>query len=545
MPKVYTTLTNIDQTILRPAIYSILTEIQNITKIKKNALILFPGDSNVALSNGTAIESDKNKEALFNATNIVHIEIQYDHDEEDITSMDAYGRYSHPIFSDTNLNVYIAPIYSKVNITINFKYRTPSKLEALRWRDDLRMKISQMRDINIHKVDYSYTLPLMYLVVLKMIHTRREAIAGYGDTFNQYLEINGSNAITLMSDSAGNDLSLAIAETQSRIVGIYDFSPLPEKPEKDSENSLWTINFSYKFTIDKPIAATMQYPVMVHNQSLPLEYVDFIEDNINLSRMNLYADGRLRNLNYFEYDSGFNKVLPDKLYIRIPEFDDYKIDQTIKSSGTILLALCELDMNDSKALLNLDELGDIAIDPDIMTFIKESEYLYITKPFFSILNISLYRDDKLVDYDAIDVDSDVNVRLNRDPDFRRQHRIRLSIICDLTLLTLDAINRLKKYPAAFKKILASINELLAMHPDFKKLGDKGRVTELEYNTVFRLMTGQGIIGQNNIVSYYNGINGYGLFKDVDPRLMKQIIDNTISTKTVAVSNILALKKNML
>ena len=75
--------------------------------------------------------------------------------EEDITSTDAYGRHTYPIFKDTKLGVYLTPVYSKTNVTINFKYRTPSKTEAMRWRDDMRNKLSQMRDMKVDVVaDY-------------------------------------------------------------------------------------------------------------------------------------------------------------------------------------------------------------------------------------------------------------------------------------------------------------------------------------------------------------------------------------------------------
>ena len=101
MPKIYTTLSNIQQSVIRPVIYSVIEQVKAITKIKKNALVLFPGDSGVNSTPGSTMDEDKNREAMFSATNIIEIEVQYDHDEEDITSTDAYGRHTYPIFKDT------------------------------------------------------------------------------------------------------------------------------------------------------------------------------------------------------------------------------------------------------------------------------------------------------------------------------------------------------------------------------------------------------------------------------------------------------------
>ena len=541
MPKVYTTLTNIDQAIVRPTIYGIIEQVRKITKIRKDSLILYPGDGGINKTPGSSYEEDQNREAIFNSTNIVHIEVAYDYDEDDITPMDAYGKYSHAVFRDPKLNVYIAPVYSKTAVTINFKYNAISKNEVLRWRDDIRMRLSQMRDINLHSIDYSYNLPIAYLLLLRIIYERREAIAGYGNTFAEYIKLHASDALTVVSDSAGNDISLAIAETQSRIIGMYDFSPVPEKPEHESDNGTWTISFAYKFTFDKPVACTAAYPIIVHNQPLPLEYVDFYEDEINLNRKNLYFDDRVGSLRYFEMDAVYNRVVSDKLFIRIPEFDDYIIDQKIKGTGTVFLSLCQLDPNQPKLLMNLRELGDVVLDKDILDFIINSELPYICKPFYSIFNISLYRRDQLIDYTSISCDSDLNIWLTSDPVFRFEYRIRFSILCDLTLATIDALNRLRRNVPVFKKVVSATNELLVNHPDFNNLGDRGYITELEFDALYRLLTGMGHNPSPGTIFTGSSAN---IFRGMDPAKIKYYIDRSIKFNTVQVSSIMALKKEI-
>ena len=536
MPKIYTTLSNIQQTVIRPVIYSVIEQIKNITKINKNVLILFPGDSGVNSTPGSTMDEDKNREALFNATNIVEIEVQYDHDDEDMTSTDAYGDYTYPVFKDTRLDIYLSPIYSKTNVTINFKYRTPSKTEAMRWRDDIRTKLSQMRDINLHSVDYSYNVPLVYLVLLKLIHERREAIEGYGEDFRTYLKLNSTDALTLVSDVVGQDTVLAIAETQSRIIGLYDFSALPEKPEKDNENSIWTINFSYRFTFDQPIAAGMKYPLMIHNQPLPLEYIDFKEAEVKNYDKNLIPDGRLNGLNYFESDTTHNSRYPDKMYIRLPSFDDYVLDQAYTGTAAIFLTLCQIDQSNPKLLLDLNDIGDIEIDQDIFNFMKESETPYLCKPYMSILNLSLYRGEGLIEDKAISCNNNLELYLANGPKIRLEHRVRFSIVCDLHMLHPSAIARLKKYPEVFKKLITIINDLIGLHPDFNKLGKYGRITDLEFNIIYKLFTGM------DTKRLDGNRDRRDLFGDVDPRKVKEYIDNTIQRNTVQIQNILSYKR---
>lgn len=550
MPRVSTTLSDTEQTVTRPIVYSVIGQIMDITKIRSDAIIMFTGDSNVYSSAGSTIDSDKNKEALFSASNILHVDVTYDQNDEDINTMDAYGMYTYPIFNDRKLDVTISPIYNKIDVTISFSYRTTSKTEAIRWRNDIRMRLTQMREVNLHSIDYSYSIPLPYLVLLKEIHTLRENIAGYNETFTEYIKLHGSDAITLMSDISGNDISLTLAETQSRIVGIYDVDPIPEKPEKNSDESIWTVSFNYKFTYDKPIAASMKYPITVHNQPLPLKYVDFDEDSINLNRKNLVKDHRLNDIGYFEYDEIYNRHIPDKYYLRLPEFDDYILDQLVKGSATVFVALSGMDKDSNNIILNLNELGDVIIDKEILKFIVESEYKYIHKPWHSILNISIYRDNGLLEYESVKCDKDLNLILRTKPDLRKQYRVRFSIICDINMLSDEAIRRLRDYPKAFVKIIGSINELLATHPDFNSLGDRNYITELEFSPLYRLLTGNmnnqsGGLGGNNYYGCGLGASNlpgiYNLLKDFDPRLVADYMRNTITTRTVMVSNIMALR----
>ncbi len=536
MPKIYTTLSNIQQSVIRPVIYGVIEQVKAITKIKKNALVLFPGDSGVNSTPGSTMDEDKNREAMFSTTNIIEIEVQYDHDEEDITSTDAYGRHTYPIFKDTKLGVYLTPVYSKTNVTINFKYRTPSKTEAMRWRDDMRNKLSQMRDMNLHSVDYSYTIPMVYLVLLKEIHTRREAVAGYGEDFVNYIKLHATDALTLVSDVVGQDTALVVAETQSRIVGLYEFSPLPEKPEKDNENSIWVINFSYKFSFDQPVVASMKYPLMIHNQPLPLEYLDFKEHEISNYDKNHYVDGRLNGLNYFEIDSTLNRNFSDKLFIRIPEFDDYVLKNSYGGTCTIFLSLCQIDEGNPKLLLDFKDLGELAIEEDIFQFMKESEAPYMCKPYMSIFNISLYRGDGLIEYSALSCNGDLEVYLANDPKIRLEHRVRFSIVADLSLLHPDALARLKKWPWIFKKLLAVINKYIGFHPDFNEIGKRGRITDLEFNIMYKLFTGKDTM---RLDGKYDRRN---LFADIDPRKVREHINNTIQSNAIQFQNILSFKR---
>lgn len=536
MPNVNVALPETSQTILRPAVLDIVKQVQEITKIDPNSKIQFPGDIQTMQTAGTEVGTVQNRSAIFGSDKYTFIEVEEDYDLDGLGSTSVDGKGNYPVFLDEKLGVSLSPIYASYKVTINFKYRCPSKTEALKWRDDMRIRVSQMRDINLHNITYTYFLPLELLVLIKIIYETREKYLGYGQTFQEYFISNSSDRLKLISDTVGKDTRLGIAETQGRIQGIYGFEGMPEKPERDDSNGSWTISFSYNFTYDKPIGCNMIYPIMVHNQLLPIGYTHYYNKSVDLDKINKEVRGSKVALFAFESDTIMNTSINPLPYIRLPEFDDYVIPGTPRGTGTAIMALCEVDTNDKKTLLNLNELGSLVMDKDILQFIKEVEYPYICKLYKSIINISLYRNKQPTYTTTIDSDNLLNIKAVNALDLRNQYRVRIAIVTDLTMLPKQAIDRLKRYPKAFVKLIGAINELLRNHPDLIRLADKEIISNLDFSNVYAILTGmrynngsgestglyynQGI-GANEWPYMSDGGNYYAVSKVSDVRLLRE------------------------
>lgn len=498
MPNVSLTLPETSQSIIRPIIFDMVGQVQEITKISKESKIFFPGDIQKMQTAGSDIGSEQNRYAMFGTGRYVFITVEEDYDINTLGSTSTTGRENAPVFTDEKLATVISPLYASSQVTINFKYRCFSKTEALKWRDDIRIRISQMRDINLHNLTYHYLLPAELLFVLKIIHEKREAFLGYGQTYAEYVTSMSTERLTLIGDLVNQDARLGVSETQCRVLGMYDFEGMPEKPERDDDTGTWTISFAYKFTYDKPFACNIRYPVMVHNQLLPAEYVYFTDKSYDIDKVSKDFSDSNQALNAFEYDSIMNSRIDPQAIIRLPSFDDYNIRTAPRGTGTVFLALCEIDTADSRTMLNLADIDPIVIDKDIMQFIQEVEYPFISKLYKSVINISLYRNNELTVGGSIICDSQLNVKAIADLDLRNQHRLRFSLVPDLTMLNREAFDRLRKYPKALVKIIGAMNEIIKNHPDFNDLGDKSYISNADFSSVYAAITGHG---------YDNGIGG--------------------------------------
>lgn len=541
MPNVVIPLSSIAQSVSRPVYISMVQQVQKLSNIDPKTKIFFPGEIQSMRTHGSSIDDKDDRFAIFNTDRYTFIEVEDDFDEDNLAST-AVEREEHiPIFVDSKLGVRVVPVYASSTVSINFTYRCPSKGECTRWRDEARVRISKLMDINLHKVSYHYQLPIDLIIILQEIHKKREAQYGYGDSFVSYMQSFADPRLTLTGNMVGENERLAIAETQGRIQGFFTWDALPEKAQRDDANGTWSISFTYRFNFDKPIEMYARYPVMVHNQLLDPDFIEFTDKAPDTSKDTKIFSKSFYALNAFESGTLMNsRRKPDEL-IRLPSYDDYVIPDVVRGTGSVFIALCDVVPTDKRTLLNLDDIGDYCIDEDILKFIRESEYQYLGRNYKSILNLSLYRNGYLTSNESLTCDSSLWVKATKDLDLRNQHRVRLSVNVDITYLDKKALERLKNYPRALVKLIGSMNELLKNNPDFVKMGDKSFITPHDFSDVTSFLTGYRV---GSVQGQYMGpgIDRRGLFDGIDSRIVENYRREMISTNRVMTSGIVSMRR---
>lgn len=476
MPNVYVTFPEISQSVSRPIIFDIISQVEDIVKINKSTKIYFPGDNQRMMQPGSSIEhepfADPDRDPLFENDNYLFIEVEEDFELESLSATNTTGACHNAVFVDNYLGVYLAPMYATSAVTVHFKYRTKSKTEAIRWRDDMRMRVSQMRDVNLHDISYHYPLPSVLVKLLVEIHRTRENKHGYGETLSEYIKQYSTNRLTLVGDLANKEAKFAISETQARIVGLYTFDGIPEKPEANDDIGTYTVSFDYKFTYERPLGCQAKYPVMVHNQLLPRELIEFVNKSYDLENVPKTYSPVLKGLSHFEAEYQLPQRINLHTHISIPEYDDFICSVSYTGTTAFMTVLCELDESDNMSLFNLRELGDYAFDENVLAFLADIEHPYLMIPYKSLINICIYDGDNLVHYNKYVVDRDLNVRFLQPMNPRGCYRVRFCLMTDLSSLMPGALNRFTGYPAAFVAMLGAVDEALANHPGFTELGSR-------------------------------------------------------------------------
>lgn len=485
MPSVSVTLPDVSQSVSRPVIFQIIQQVFQITRLSGDTKILYNDDSDRALIPGTSIDDKGYREIRTGSERITFVEVQEEKDKNTLQETQTHSTANPPIFLDPHVQLSIRPIYITSNVTINIRYRCNSKTEAERWLSDMFIRASRGRDLNLHDVTCGYTLPPRFLSVIKEVWERREKVAPYGHSLDTYFKMHATDQFTLLSNRAGENVILSVSMKQIQIQGFFEFDGLPSKPTRDEETGTWEIAFSYRFSYQKPEACYLHFPIMVHNQLMPENYIRHTV--LDYEQHPQEYDRYWRSLSMFEHSKRADVTRPASTYFRLPRFDDFWIDTVPSYTGTVFTALCQVE-DDQRTLLDLHNLGELVMDADVLDFLR-TEAPFVTKIYLSFIHVALYRDNALTSDGTIEVTPEGIVRAVENLDLRKQYRVRVAIMPKINWVNQSAIDRLRNHPKAFVKILAAMNEVLLVNPDYVDLGNRQRIEDYEFLPIYRLLTG--------------------------------------------------------
>lgn len=490
MATVTMTLPDIRQSVFRPIVIDVVGQVKSWTKIAEDVPVFFVNKAGQLATAGSTLDDDKSR--LMRAQTLRRVEISatevYAEDQQ-IT--DISGKKGNvQVFTDRQLDMWIAPGYTSSKVTIDIEFKTQSEEEAERWRNDVTTRYIQGRYSLEHQITFSFNLPAPVWNLLHEVWSKREAIGGYGDTFEEYLNKCGTNRMILISNETNSARQLTVSEKQDRIQGYFSFTNDPEKAEYNREDGLHTVKFSYSFVYQRPNTVDMHYPIIVHQQLLRDKFIDFVNKRIEPDDRAVHRSQFLWGMKQFEHQELMKIIKPQHAYMRIPSVDDFPLDYAFPGTAIFLLVLLE-QPEAQKFAFNLRELGDIVIDEDILDFIEKEEYQYIGVPGKSIFHFEVYRNRELMNYPAVEVKSNLDIMLTGEVDVRKEYRARLAVFTDLSFIDRAALERLMKYPKAFQKVFASINELLRYDTSFQQLGNQRHIFPWQLTRLYECVMGQG------------------------------------------------------
>lgn len=382
---------------------------------------------------------------------------------ENILSTHVRSKEHPPIYADKRLGIGVYPVYLDSELTITFNYAAANKEEAQKWRDDYMAKKAEELSVLYHEIYYH--IP-MQDGIFKMLHhfwELREKIAGYGDTFEEYLKSIQQREITTLTrvDGDTSTASIAVPEKQIQVTGWFDFTE-PPKPEKDEGGTRWVAEWSYKCLYKRCSHFYIVYPMAIHQQHISSKYFTkkryySYEEMPRNSGIRIIADELIKgrqSISELGYAGG----------LRYPQWDDWIPRSTSDGAGAkykpLFNWLIGLNPNDDPT-----KILDLKATPEFRWSLDTEEYMRshrenLTRRRKSIIYIRLYKGDVPVDDDSIYVDEDLVLRSRRGLDLRYLYHVRFMMVLSPTLLDTVALDGLRRDPGFTYEALKSIDNNL-------------------------------------------------------------------------------------
>ena len=448
MPHVALEIPQTYQSITRPVVSSILADLIERLDMGFNARTQFIGNAGSIAQSQTSLLSEE-ESVYFPFAEKVAVDFNELYLEEGVLNTAIKENDNILVFNDTNLSVSMKPVYTKTQLQLSIRYYAKDHTQMNQFRDKLRRRATEGREELLHEIHYHYGIPEAFMVILKEIYTKREAVCGYGDSYEQYIAKHITDRITGVSNLDGSIAVPVIPEKQIQILGWFDFKSEVDKESKNKEGDEWVVEFNYQFQYDKVTAMVLKYPIVVHNQLIDEKY-------LNLEHpYNPYLQPRRNSLNtedldYFSYHSRTPKTQLES--VKIPFFDDFKPVADTYKTYPIFTSLIGIDFDYPHFIIDLNDLDLIQIEPDLLLFIKESKqdiFYYSLNP----IHITFYRGSIASAPDTIFIDENLKIYSHIPLQCRDVHHLRFSILYDLTKLARKGEDLLLKHASVCCKII--------------------------------------------------------------------------------------------
>lgn len=490
MPKLILPISDLDQLVTRPIVVQMLNQIKRETQLPADAIIWFPGEDGSTLQPQSTITGDQNFMSQEGSNQLnrmgtnsqITVEVQEEFDNAFTLTGPLFKPENLFIFKDPALGIFMKPNYRRTNVTLQIHYRAQSATQAANWRNLMQQRISGQADVRLYDLTYSFYVLPTYLTILRELYRLREKVAGYGDTFDQYLKGHLIEKATQITDLAGKteNLRWAIPETQIRVPGYWDFDGFPEKGTRDEKSGTWTATVAFQFAYDRPSTQVMFYPLMIHNQLLGKKWRP---DMTSWEKTHANPGYSLTAHSLRAFEGNLNHV-PNTATegYRIPWFDEFVPDGIIPQTRNVVQALVSIDPLNPRALFSLKDMGAFVLDPDIQAFLV-GEAPYLNQVGQSVFSLVLYRGSTMMPDGTLAIDSDLNVSTPLTLDLRHVYHIRLALHYDLCGISPSAQQRLQRHCEAARKIIDALDGRIKFRPGLPICSSTDVMSRQDYVTM--------------------------------------------------------------
>lgn len=415
-----------DELVLRPALVVIVKDIIKMIGIKSGIHVKYDGK-----------ELLKNKSTGgvigVNDTPMEYLEILAEFESENNGGIfqTPLSPESEPFFHHKDSGCKLNTVYSDTDMVLKVMHKTKSAASANILNSNMRLLIASGGFMNIHSIDIGYVLPKVIKKIVNMTYEFTKDVDKLDlDAYISKCFDSEVSRVDLLNHLSGNaeKAELTIREEQANLKGRVVGKVKEEKPKKD--DGYYVTEFEYRVPFMRPLAIQSEYPMMIYNN-----YLDDLFYNSNTKERS--------DVKYLRGYESINKLLkrhnsfglnPDGYYLTYPAYDEFTLDNTMKSYYPVITLINQVDGSD--IMFNIEDLGGLSFKKSVIEFLK-SEHEYLGLSYMSLFYFALYKDDVIDTSNRLVVDETLNIRPMNPLDIKSCYRVVIMITKDISSLKSD------------------------------------------------------------------------------------------------------------
>lgn len=436
MPMYDLAIEEIDESVKRPVVTQIATELMGLFGLNEDLPVLHKGQATQHAYNNTDVTANdmetKNRYSLDAFLEIV----DYDEEENEHTLLSTPVQYvdNKSIFHDADLNVFMVPTRISKRFTVNLAlYGTEKQVE--RWGATIKRRTASGLLNGLHTAKFHYPIPSKFMEFLVDAHQLRENVQGYGEDLGSWFKRCFDESMTVIRSTDGSSPVFVIQEAQQPIQGWFDFGTGRPKKEKDDDMSRYALRFTYTFYFDVPESITLTTPLVIHNQLLPYQWLPKPVPMMELDFIREYGSYSHEAFNHFRFKNSDNDytytVRPG---LSIPTIDDWVGDRPNPGYDSLVRILMRLDESNLKNVTDLQDMGEWVLNPICARYMKANRN-NLNKPYDCVINVMLFTGDQLLDMNGLSVDENLFVTYHKELSLRKSYHLVVTMLKDPSLLT--------------------------------------------------------------------------------------------------------------
>jgi hypothetical protein len=454
MPRITTPLAVNYQNIQLPVATQIARDVMKVCGINENTPLYMMDEFDSIKQRGSGPNAET--EINFNSSSQLIVTAKDTLQNESITNQTVRTNDQPPYLEDRRLGFSVRPVMLVSNLQLTFKYRASSRREAQAWRDEQAVRKAEYRQAMHHEINYNVPIHDGVLALVAEIHSLREKIAGYGESFPEYF-----NSIAKMEFSADGapdgdveKLTTVVPFKQDEISGWFEFDEIPQETKKD-QSSAWEIEFTYNIRYNRCTHLYLAYPLMVHQSLISNQYfskerrfgLEDMEMNGSIGLAALHQVLKRNEMPPLEATTG----------MRFPHWDEWMPGYRKVVARTVPAAtwMISLDPKDTQDIINLEQIPNVRFTLEQLTYMK-STFATLGRKGGASLLFTLYSDSVPMSERLLTIDKDLNVRTVVPLDLRKQYHLRLNFPTLYSDFTPEALIGISEHPEATFQIFQSM-----------------------------------------------------------------------------------------